>query len=767
MKKSIGALFAFIFIFSILWLKADNDVCASPYFFIKSSNPESSWMPLKSTQTNVKITGVIANVQVQQVYVNESKQKLDATYVFPASTKAAVYGLDMVIGKRVIHAKVMEKDSARKEFDKAKKEGKRSTLLEQDRPNVFTMEVANILPGDTIKVDMFYTELLEYRNKEYEFVYPVAVGPRYSTENEEFVKNSIQQLMSHHKPKFDIKVNIDGAIPVQMVESPSHQIKTNRISETTTQISLSNPLDDDSGNKDFVLKYSLQGEKIETGLTLYEHNDEKFFLLMMQPPAKVTNQEILPREYIFIIDVSGSMYGFPLEITKSIIKKLLLSIHETDRFNVLLFESNREMLSDVSLPATTENICKAWYFIDERKGGGGTELYSALQAAFDYKDEKTKDYARTFIIATDGFVTVESKVFKLIADNIDNASFVPLGIGDNTNRFLIEGMAWAGASEPFIITNKTEAENVGEHLISTISQPLLTDVSIDWGTFGAYDIYPEKVPVAFSERPIVVFGKYKESANATIMLKGKTPNGNYKENLSIKKATRSNNEALRYLWARNKIKYLSDYSRNFADNYKVRYQTQDNKNKNEIVELGLKYNLLTKYTSFLAVDDKMDIDAMQADNENTVGEIIDEVKQVKSKTTAASHVDEIFVSVEQQPQYPGGQAELLKYLTANLNYPDDAKTQGIEGRVVVQFVVGKDGYISDVKVLQALFPSCDKEAILLISSMPRWIPGKQNGKAVDVYYTIPIRFKLQENKKETENKNNNETKQYDCEPFVK
>ena len=738
MKKTVVVLIVWSIIFGITPSKADNAGCGSPYFFIKSDNPVSAWMPLKSTRADVKITGMIAGVQVRQIYVNESSQKLDAVYVFPASTKAAVYGLDMIVGKRVIHAKVMERDSARKEFEKAKQEGKRSTLLEEDRPNVFKMEVANILPGDTIKVDLFYTELLDYREKEYEFVYPTAVGPRYSVENTEFVNRSIAQLMSKHKPTFNINVNIDGAIPVQTIESPSHQIKTVRKSDTDMLISLSNP-SDETVNKDFILRYGLQGEKFETGLTLYDHNDEKFFMLMMQPPAKVENKEILPREYIFIVDVSGSMSGFPLDVSKNVLKRLISSLRETDRFNVLLFESKREMLSDASLPATSDNIAKALNFISERRGGGGTDLYSALQTAFDYKDETAKDYARTFIIATDGFISVESKVFKLIENNINNASFIPLGIGTNPNRFLIEGMAWAASSEPFIINNQTEAEKVGDRLINTISRPVLTDASIDWGAFEVYDVYPNKVPVAFSERPIVIFGKYKGNSDAVVSLTGKTTSGIYKKNVSVKKAVRSNNEALRYLWARNKIKYLSDYSPCFADDYTVRYQTRSNTHKDEIVNLGLKYNLLTRYTSFLAIDDNSDDDNP---NYHSAELILPSASDASPSYPAEERV---FMSVEQHPAFPGGNTQLMKYLSENLKYPKEAAEKGIEGQVVIQFVVGKDGKISDVKVLRSLHPLCDAEAVRLIESMPKWITGRQNGAPVSVYYTIPIRFKLEKN----------------------
>ncbi len=728
-------------------IPGDGSKTCSPYFFIKTDDPDHSQMPLYSTKVDVKITGVIANVSVKQVYVNNSKKKLDAIYIFPGSTRAAVYGLDMIVGKRVIHAKVKEKEQARKEFEQAKREGKRSTLLEQDRPNVFKTELANIQPGETITVELFYTELLEYKDKEYEFVYPTAVGPRYSTKHEEFVEYSIAQWIGSNKSTFDIQVAIDGAVPVQSVSSSSHQIKVNKENDHCTKIALTNPKDVNPGS-DFILRYGLQGERVESGLTLYEHGDEKFFLLMMQPPKNVKNTEILPREYIFIVDVSGSMLGFPLEVSKTILKKLISSLRPEDRFNVMLFESSNSMLSKTSLPATSENIEKAIKVIDNQEGGGGTELYPALQKAFNYKDPKTKNYARTFIIATDGFVTVESETFRLISENLNQASFVPIGIGRNVNRYLIEGIAWAGSSEPFIIKNQTEAEKVGEHFIKTISQPILSDISIDWGGFDVYDVYPQKIPDIFTERPVVVFGKYKESASGTIVIKGKTAEGALEQFIPLNEAVKSDNEALRYLWARNKIKYLSDYAGFYEDTNDYVEDESDiyfsKSNKEEITRLGLKYNLLTAFTSFLAVDQKTEKYSANRDSQ-TIAPVASYSAQECNKTMK-EYIDvpaseQVFEMVEQMPQYPGGEKELIKNFMEKFQYPANTSGKNISGRIILRFKVTETGEITDVEVVKSLDPAYDKEAVRVIKSLPKWIPGRQNGKAVAVYYSLPVTFK--------------------------
>ncbi|MDR0864439.1 MAG: VWA domain-containing protein [Candidatus Symbiothrix sp.] len=581
-----------------------SDKSESPYFLIKNSQPKQATVALQSTQVDVQVDGVIADVTVRQSYVNEGRQKLEAVYVFAGSTRAAVYGLDMRIGEREIHAKVKERETARREYEQAKHAGKTAGLLEQHRPNVFQMNVANILPGDVIEVVMHYTELLEHRDGLYEFVYPGVVGPRYSTEGEQWVGQSIRQL-TQPATDFNIKATINAGVPVQSVSCTSHQIRTEYNDERHTVVSLANPLDPQS-DRDFILQYGLRGNTLQSGLMCYKHNDdEQFFLLMAQPPLQTTLEQVPPREFIFIVDVSASMYGFPLEVSKTILRKLLLSLRPTDIFNVMLFEFSRTLFSDRSLPATPENIRKALQLIGKQEGRGGTNLYQALQTAFDFRT--TPDFARTFVIATDGHVTVENKAFQLVENQRNQANLFTLGIGSNVNRHLIEGLAYAGAGEAYIITNQTEAKTVGAKLINDIAMPVWSHIQVDWGDLDVQDVEPVSVPDLFASKPVIVYGKYRGNLSGKITLKGKTATGDFEQTIQAGNAEITQSEALRYLWARNRIKYLSDYASYFEDGVKFIFQDETPKHQQEITELGLKYNLLTKYTSFLAVDDDIRI----------------------------------------------------------------------------------------------------------------------------------------------------------------
>jgi Ca-activated chloride channel family protein len=237
-------------------------------------------LPLKETGAQVNIVGVIADVTVRQKYVNSGKNTLEAIYTFPLSTKAAVYAMKMTIGKRVITARISEKEKARKDYNRAKTQGKRVSLLEQNRPNVFTMKVANIAQQDTIVVELKYTELLVPEKGIYSFVYSTVVGPRYSNKTKpeagldgRFVETPYTKkgIMPTYKFKFNLKIN--SGIPIQDVTCTTHKIKLSYPDLKTATVKL-DPGETNGGNRDLILNYSLQGNKIESGVMLYSHGDK-------------------------------------------------------------------------------------------------------------------------------------------------------------------------------------------------------------------------------------------------------------------------------------------------------------------------------------------------------------------------------------------------------------------------------------------------------------------------------------------------------------
>ena len=577
--------------------KESDDRTLSPYFFVKSDDPQVDQLPLKSTSVAVNISGVIADVQVTQLYKNEGRRPLEAIYVFPASTKAAVYGMRMRIGERVINAKISKREDARREYEQAKEQGKSASLLEQQRPNVFQMNVANIMPGDEIRVELNYTELLVPTDRIYEFVYPTVVGPRYSNQSADTASSSerwIQNPYLHQGEAphntFDITVTLSAGLPIRELECASHKVTATYAGPAVATIQLDKS-EQSGGNRDYILRYRLDGDRIRSGLLLYKGERENFFLLMMQPPRRMAQKEIPGREYIFIVDVSGSMHGFPLDISKKLLKNLIGNLRPTDRFNVLLFSGGSSVMSEQSLPATPENIQKAVNLIEREQGGGGTELLPAFRRALAL--EKAEGSSRTIVIATDGYVTVEEEVFDLIRNNLGDANVFAFGIGSTVNRHIIEGMARVGMGEPFVITKPEEAPGKAERFRTLIQFPVLTQVKIDFQDFTPYEVEPLNIPDVLAERPVIVFGKWRGQPRGKITLTGISGNGSYREMIDVRDVRPlKTNSALRYLWARHRVAILSDYNELHPTDGRVK----------EVTELGLAYNLLTAYTSFVAVD---------------------------------------------------------------------------------------------------------------------------------------------------------------------
>ncbi|MDD4356012.1 MAG: VIT domain-containing protein [Smithellaceae bacterium] len=577
-----------------------EDRTLSPYFFVNSNNPDADRLPLKSTKASVNISGVIADVLVTQVYKNAGRKPLEAVYIFPASTRAAVYGMKMTIGERVIEAKIKKRDEARREYEQARDAGKNASLLEQQRPNVFQMNVANIMPGDEIKVELRYTELLVPTDRVYEFIYPTVVGPRYSSQkaagaspSEHWVENPYLHQGELSATAFDITVAINAGMPIKDLSCSSHKVKAVYENQTLAKVSL-DKAEVHGGNRDYILRYRLDGDKIQTGLLLFQGARENFFVLMAQPPRKITNVGIPGREYIFIVDVSGSMRGFPLNISKKLLSDLIGNLRVTDRFNVLLFSGGSFLMAEESLPATRENIQKAVDTIERQQGGGGTELLPALHRALSLK--KKNDFSRTVVIVTDGYVRVEEEAFDLIRKNLNNANMFAFGIGTSVNRHLIEGLAHVGMGEPFIITRPDVAHIQAQRFRKMIQTPVLTQVKVRFRGFDAYDVEPLTVPDVMAERPVLVFGKWRGNAGGTVTISGVSGGGRYSESMKVEnfKAAKDN-AALKYLWARHRITLLSDYNRLRGNDERI----------GEITELGLHYNLLTAYTSFVAVDNQV------------------------------------------------------------------------------------------------------------------------------------------------------------------
>ncbi len=576
----------------------------SPYLYVAGGDPEKDQVPLKKTWAEVNIAGVIAAVKVHQVFENSGGKTIEAVYVFPASTRAAVHAMRMKIGARTIEARIERKAEAREQYEAAKREGKRASLLEQERPNVFTTSVANILPGDRIEVELDYSELLVPEDGVYELVYPTVVGPRYAgganPKTDQWMANPHLSEGKAEPYAWDVKVHLQTGIGLKDVSSPSHKIAVKYAGPSTADITLDQS---GGGNKDFMLRYRLAGDKIETGLLQFAepaagkpYPAEKFFALLVEPPKRPALADIPAREFIFLLDVSGSMRGFPLDTTKELMRHLLPSLRRTDRFNIACFSGANYIWSPQgSRPATEENIREGIDVILKQRGSGGTELMGGLQGAYAIPPAG-KGVARTVVVVTDGYVGVEAQAFRFIRERLDEANLFAFGIGSSVNRGLIEGMARAGLGEPFVVLGPQKAAAEAEKLRKMIDRPLLTDIQIRYGNAGAYEVAPEKIPDLLAERPLLIYGKYRGDQPTRIELTGRTGRGAWRHAIDLRPAdARPQNAALRALWARKWVEVLED-ELHMGGGKPV---------EDAITDLGLFYSLLTPFTSFVAIDSEV------------------------------------------------------------------------------------------------------------------------------------------------------------------
>jgi len=569
----------------------------SPYFHVHSDDPGLDALPLKATRVDVRIAGVIAAVTVTQHYRNEGQRPIEARYIFPGSTQSAVHAMTVHVGQRQIVAQIREKQRARLDYEGARREGKTAALLEQERPNVFSMNVANILPGDDVRVELQYSELIAPHDGMYRYVFPTVVGPRYrsptaAAANGGFPATAHLQPGVESNVAFDLTVRLDAPLPVRAVRCDTHKLEALGLGTEHVQLALAD--DGVRDNRDFVLEYGLAGERTATGLMLYEAppgpDAENFFLALVEPPKAVAPVQINPREYIFVVDISGSMHGYPLDTAKVLLRELIGGLRPSDSFNVVLFSGSSRVLAERSVPATQANIERALRTIDRAGGGGSTEIVPALRRVAALP--KPADVSRTVIVVTDGYVAVENEVFQLVRRNLDQFNVFAFGIGSAVNRHLIEGLARAGQGEAFVVTRPERAAEQAQRLRRIIDTPVLTQLQARFTGLEVYDVEPAALPDVMAGRPVVLWGKWRgSSAGAKLVLQGHAADGSVADVVDAPLPD-PDAVALKHLWARQRIARLGD------DEALMGGQSQ----REPITALGLKYGLLTSYTSFIAID---------------------------------------------------------------------------------------------------------------------------------------------------------------------
>ena len=562
----------------------------------KSGKPAGA-CPLKHTDVKAEISGFLSRVTVTQEFTNPFPEKIEAIYTFPLPQAAAVDDMTMLIGERRVKGKIMRREEAQTAYNNAKQMGQVASLLDQERPNIFTQAVANIMPGEEIRITISYVETLKYEAGAYEWSFPMVVAERYTPETDRPIDNSRLNPPRAERAGHDVslEVQLNAGVPIQSLISETHETEIERTADNSAVVRLQDNAT--IPNKDFILKYQVAGERIDDALLAHRTDRGGFFTLILQPPQRVAAEDVMPKELVFVIDTSGSMQGFPFEKARETLLLALDNLYPHDTFNLITFAGETKILFPEPVPATPENVKKAKKLLANARTDGGTEMMKAIKAALEPSD--SQQHVRIVCFMTDGDVGNDNEILAEVLHH-PNARVFAMGFSDAPNRYLLDKMAEYGRGEVDYVSDKGDTSGAAKRFHDRIRNPLLTDVAIDWSGLPVSDIYPKRIPDLFSAKPVILSGRYTSGGKGTIRLKGRSAGQEFVREIPIELPEHEpNHDVLATLWARRRIDELMQ-SYNAASGNDPAKVTPE---KEEITQLGLDYRLMTQFTSFVAIDD--------------------------------------------------------------------------------------------------------------------------------------------------------------------
>jgi len=600
-------------------VSAQNTVTQGSLQVVDPNGKPKAVCPLKHTDVKAQISGFLSRVTIHQEFENPFKEKIEAVYAFPLPQNAAVDDMTMVVGDRTVRGKILRREEAQAVYEAAKNNGQTASLLNQERPNIFTQSVANILPGEQIKITISYVEPLKYEDGSYEFVFPMVVGPRYvpgspaGAQGDGFAPDTDRvpdgsRITPQPAPagmraghEVSLQVSLDAGVPIDGLTSKTHDVNIERPDDHRAQVTLKDLAT--IPNKDFVLRYDVAGAKMSDAVMTHATGTGGFFTLILQPPERVTVEDVTPKELVFVLDTSGSMSGFPIEKAKETMKLALDNLYPYDTFNLITFSGDEHILFPEPVPATKENLAKAQAFLETRQGGGGTEMMKAIKASMDASDKQ--DHIRVVCFMTDGFVGNDMEIIGEVQKH-PNARVFAFGIGGSVNRFLLDNMAKYGRGEVEYVALNDDGSAAARRFYERVRSPLLTDISIDWNGLPVSDVYPKNVPDLFSAKPVIVTGRYSGNGRGVIRLKGKMSGRDFSREIPVDFSNPQTHDVLATLWARTRIADLMSQDFSGAKRGAMKEDV-----KQSIVQLGLDYRLMTQFTSFVAVEEMIVTDGGQ------------------------------------------------------------------------------------------------------------------------------------------------------------
>lgn len=564
---------------------------------------ETFELPLVYTDVHAEIAGFVADIEVRQVYGNPFDEPIEATYLFPLPDNGAVDDLQMRIGTRVIVGEIHRRDEARQIYEDARDAGQTAALLEQERPNMFTQSVANILPGEAIEVVIHVVQPLEYEDGGYEWAFPTVVGPRFipaqgtgvaggAADDAERLSSPVSAERTGHD--LNLHVTVDAGVPLQGVHSPSHDIDV--IEDGDGRVDVALAPHETIPNKDFILRYEVAGEAPEAAVLTHRTGEEGYFMLMIQPPADefVTDEVVTPKEMVFVVDTSCSMSGYPLDKAKEAMELAISEMNPDDRFYVMDFNSTVSSLADRPLDNTDANRRRGLEYIRNFTGEGGTNMVEGIKASLDLP--KDPEMLRTVLFMTDGYIGNESEILAAVETRLDRSRLYSFGVGSSVNRYLLDRMAKVGRGHVEYVRQDEDADEHVAAFYERIRNPLLTDVAIEYDGIEVLDVYPDPVPDLFAGQPVILVGRYTEAGEGVVRVRGNIRGREHVQEIKVTlPEVNESNAGLSSLWARTVV----------ADLEARQYQGENAAIVEEITTLCLQHRLMSKYTSFVAVEEQI------------------------------------------------------------------------------------------------------------------------------------------------------------------
>ncbi|MBN2360121.1 MAG: VWA domain-containing protein [Deltaproteobacteria bacterium] len=561
-------------------------------------------LPLKHTEVAAQIAGHIASVRVKQQYHNPYADKIEAVYVFPLPEDAAVSEFLMTIGDRTIRGIVRERQEAERIYAEARQQGYVASLMTEERPNVFTQQVANIEPGKAIDVDLVYFNALPLEDGWYVFSFPLVVGPRFNPpgtgdgvgavargqRGASGQATEVQYLAPDERSGHDIGIGIDldAGMPIAALQCATHKIEIQEISASRRAVNLAAA--DTIPNRDFVLRYRLAGDRIASAFLTHRDERGRSFTLLLEPPAELKQVERSPREMVFVLDCSGSMSGRPLLQAKAAVRRVLELMEPDDTFQIINFSNSASQLGRRPLVATRRNIERGLRYLGSLRAEGGTMMTEGIKAALDFPHQPGK--VRIVSFMTDGYIGNETDILRLVHARLGASRLFSFGVGSSPNRYLLDAMARMGnGAVAYLEPDDDVANEAVDAFFERIAYPALSDIEVDWGGLDVSEVYPSRIPDLHVGRPVLISGRFAGTASAvrvTGYAGGKQLG--FEVPVEVDDAARP---ALGQIWARMKVSDLAQRA-NWDDDLRGL--------ADKIKQSALEHGLLSRFTAFVAVD---------------------------------------------------------------------------------------------------------------------------------------------------------------------